>query len=222
MFTRYAIYFVPDAAWGDFGATWLGWKIHTGTNAETRNHGIPDHSALTDRPRKYGFHATIKAPFRLADTARVEDMHAQAITLCATLPPIPLTSLGLSRIGRFFALTAPAQQEALVALSGQVVRAFDPFRAPLTDAELARRRKSRLSDAQDALLGQWGYPYVMEEFRFHMTLTGPARYPDLVEGQISAALQDILQIPLTLDALSLVGETEDGHFQQIERFALLG
>ena len=44
-------------------------------------------------------------------------------------------------------------------------------RAPPDEAELARRRQAKLSPRQEANLARWGYPYVFEEWRFHVTLT---------------------------------------------------
>jgi hypothetical protein len=49
---------------------------------------------------------------------------------------------------------------------------FDTFRAPLTAEDRARRNPSKLTPRQRGYLDRWGYPYVMEDFRFHMTLTG--------------------------------------------------
>jgi hypothetical protein len=51
------------------------------------------------------------------------------------------------------------------------VRSSDAHRAPPDEAELARRRRSRLTQRQEGTLARWGYPYVMEEWRFHVTLT---------------------------------------------------
>ncbi|MEP4196618.1 MAG: DUF1045 domain-containing protein [Aliishimia sp.] len=222
MFTRYAIFFVPNGAWGAFGASWLGWNNQTGTYVKSGSWGIPDQNTLTNRPRKYGFHATIKAPFFLAQGHNENALSEAAQSLCKTMAPIELTSVRLSRLGRFFALSAPDQQDALIQLSQRAVTELDQFRAPATQAELTRRRQSRLTPAQDALMLQWGYPYVMDQFRFHLTLTGPTQHADLVEGQVHAALSDILQVPLVLDALCLMGEAADGNFHQIARYPFAG
>lgn len=222
MSVRYALYAVPDAAWGDFGAAWLGWDNRTGADADHLLIPGLDLPAITARPRKYGFHATLKAPFRLDTSASLQDLRTSTKALCDDLPPVPLLSLQLSRLGRFFALTAPDEQTALMALAARAVSDLDHLRAPLSPSELARRRKSRLTPAQDALLEKWGYPFVMDAYRFHITLTGPVADPDTVEPKIDAALRSILQTPLTLDALSLMAEDDQGRFTQIDRFVLRG
>jgi hypothetical protein len=60
----------------------------------------------------------------------------------------------------------------LEGLAADCVLQFDAFRAPMTDEDRARRNPSRLTPRQRGYLDRWGYPYVFEEFRFHMTLTG--------------------------------------------------
>lgn len=217
MFRRYAIYFVPGGMWGDAGAAWLGWDNRSGRATAQPQGADP---ALTERPRKYGFHATLKAPFAIADGQTPDALLAATETHARRLQPIPLPSLQVSRIGRFFAFTAPDQKAPLSALAGALVRELDPFRAPLAEADLQRRRAARLTDAQDALLLDWGYPYVMEEFRFHLTLTGPLTDgPDPAEA-IHAHFSEALGQGLTLDSVSIVGERTDGHFEQIARFDL--
>lgn len=216
MYSRYAVYYVPNGAWGDFGARFLGWDSRTGEELETTS---PE---LTERPRKYGFHATIKPPFRLAGGRDQLALSEAVSQLCRDFVPFRLPSLRLSQIGRFYALTAPEEQGELSAIADATVRGLDDFRAPLTEGELARRRQSRLSPAQDALLEQWGYPYVMEEFRFHMTLTGPVKEPEAVTALLQERLRAVWSEPLWVDSLSLLGEAEDGRFHQISRFAFGG
>ena len=70
-FPRYAIYYVPDAdsALSRFGAEILGYDPFTGNDVLVPGDLImqaPDWPALIKDPRKYGFHATLKAPFPLA------------------------------------------------------------------------------------------------------------------------------------------------------------
>lgn len=103
------------------------------------------------------------------------------------------------------------------------MRDLDAFRAPAAEAELERRRKAGLSPRQDALLAQWGYPYVMEEFRFHMTLTG--RLPkDRIDGWADIAQRHLpaLPTPFVIDQIALCGERADGRFELIHRYTLAG
>lgn len=217
VFERYAIYFVPNDIWADLGAEWLGWDNRT---AHPSTPYAGEYEGWVKRPRKYGFHATIKAPFRLADGASEDALQSALLTLCADLTPIELASIQLSQIGRFFAFTAPAEQQDLTRLAARAVTDLDTFRAPLTSADLERRRKARLTPEQDALLCRWGYPYVMDQFKFHMTLTGPIRDAAPPQDVLLKHFAQGLQAGLTLDALSLMGERDDGCFQQITRIPL--
>ena len=105
-----------------------------------------------------------------------------------------------------------------------MVARFDPFRAPPDAVELDRRRAQRLTTRQEAMLQRWGYPYVMEEFRFHMTLTGPLPPAELaaVEAALAPILAPLLPAPFPIDALTLQGEDREGRFHQIARVPLTG
>ena len=214
MFRRYAVYFVPDGAWGDFGAAWLGWDNRRGTEVDLI---APEHAAQTARPRKYGFHATIRSPFRPAEGCTQDQIADTVEAVCAQMRPIPLRSLQLSRIWSFLALTAPDEWAELQSLSDRTLEALDGFRAPLSREELARRRVGGLTDRQEELLSRWGYPHVREQFRFHLTLTGPLGSSEHVERNLREGLAGLMETPLAVDSLSLLGEAEDGRFQQIAR-----
>ena len=214
MFSRFAIYVVPDGVWGDFGAQWLGWDVRTGREVACR---YLDLASYTKRPRKYGFHGTIKAPFRLADGCLESELTEAAEVLARGFSPFALSSLQLSQIGPFFALTAPNENAKMRALSDKLVSELDLFRAPISDAELQRRRQSRLSARQDASLQKWGYPHVFEDFKFHLTLTGPIKQAEDVRGDIQAALGPMLEAPLTVQDVCVVGETAEGRFHLVKR-----
>jgi len=224
VFDRYAIYYTPQGALAELGATWLGWDV---AQAVTRTHpdvaGV-DVAALTETPRQYGFHGTIKPPFALASDSTEAELRAATRDLCAHLAPVTLEALEVSAMGSFLALTPCGDQKALRSLAAEVVRGLDAFRAPPSEAELARRRERRLSAAQEANLTDWGYPYVMDQFRFHITLTGRVARAEVESTRVTA---DALFIPLLpkpykIDSLTLVGQRSDGNFQEIERFDLTG
>ena len=214
--TRYGVYFVPDGAWGDAGAAWLGWDTRRGVAV-----GAP-HPELTERPRKYGFHATLKAPFFLNDGAREADLLSAVDTLAKRMPAVALGPLDVSVFGRFLALTAAQAPDDLNTVASAIVADLDSFRAPPDAAELERRRKRRLSETQEVLLQRWGYPHVMEAFNFHMTLTGRMKDEAHAIGAARAHFAPVWDQPLSMDAISVVGQGEDGLFRQLERFALTG
>lgn len=223
-FSRYAVYYTPTGSLAAFGASWLGWDAAQGRAVPQPVIAGVDLAAVTATPRRYGFHATMKAPFRLAEGQRASALEAALEAFCAAQAPVVLQGgLRHARLGTFQALIPAAESAALRALEARLVPALDPFRAALTEAEITRRDPSRLTPRQRAQLARWGYPYVMEEFRFHMTLTG-ALDPATAD-RVAAALT--LRLPpmaadLPIDALGLVGEDANGCFHLIRRVPLTG
>lgn len=227
-FVRYAIYYAPPPGpLARFGADWLGWDAAAGLTRDGRDFGpLPRPLAdLTETPRKYGFHGTVKPPFRLASGTTPDDLHEAAAALCSRLGPVALAGLRLARIGHFLALVPEGDAAPLSALAAEVVTALDAFRAPPTEAEIAHRRPERLSPRQRALLDRWGYPHVMEEFRFHLTLTGPLTEAEAaaVEAALAPQLARHLPRPFVIDQLCLFGEAaEDRRFRLLHRYPLSG
>lgn len=221
-YTRFAIYYIPPLGpLADFGAWWLGWDVATG-RPDTRS-GLPGLERVTRGPRKYGFHGTLKPPFRLRAGTTPEALHAAVARMAENCAPARADALTLSRIGRFLALTPAGDTGGIARIAATSVEELDGFRAPPDASELARRRGAGLSDRQEALLRRWGYPYVMDEFRFHLTLTGRLE-DDEIDTWLATAgahLPD-LPAPFALDEVALVGEREDGFFELIHRYALSG
>lgn len=224
-FKRYAVYYLPpEGPLARFGAEWLGWDVVGGCPAAPPQEVTVDPRPLTETPRKYGFHATIKPPFRLAEGAEPAALGAAFAAFCAAQPRVTLQALEVARLGRFLALVHAGEVTALNALAAAAVSKLDVYRAPPTAAELARRRQARLSPRQDALLTQWGYPYVMDQFRFHMTLTGklPKAEAAALEEVLTTHLTPLLPTPFQIDSLSLVGEDAEGLFHEVTRCRLAG
>jgi len=225
--TRFAIYFTPPPGpLADFGAAWLGWDPLTGQEVpHPEIPGLPGPVAdLTEVPRKYGLHATMTPPFALAPGTGEAALRDAFAAFCAATSPVMLDGLAVAPMGRFLALLPEGDEGAISALAAAAVRAFDPFRAPLTEAEIARRRGGGLSMAQEARLARWGYPHVMDGFRFHITLTGKRPGAELprLRAVLAAQLAPILPRPVTVDALSLMAEDVAGRFHLRHRHALAG
>lgn len=224
VFTRYAIYYTPDTGspLAEFGANWLGWESASGQlRAQTQIEDI-DITAITETPRKYGFHGTIKPPFRLADGTDATELHQALAELCDAAAPVHLDGLELAAMGRFLALVPVGETKTLAELAATVVQRLDRFRAPATAQELAKRRAMHLSPAQEANLVAWGYPFVLDQFRFHMTLTG--RLDQETRTKTRAALQNRISVldlkPYSIASLTLLGEDSAGMFHHIARCAL--
>ena len=175
---RYAIYFAPEpgSLLDTFGCQWLGRDMSGATAAGQMS--IPGVSSerlaqLTERPRRYGMHATLKPPFALTSAASVDSLLNAARIVAKGLAPVELPPLELDGIGKFIALTPESSSASLEKLAASCVRAFEGYRQPLTQDQEEEYQQSRLTVHQEQMLEHWGYPYVMEEFRFHITLTEP-------------------------------------------------
>jgi putative phosphonate metabolism protein len=171
---RYAIYFVPgaDSTLYRFGASVLGYDTHRGTACPFVEGAEADWSDFTREPRVYGFHATLKPPFHLADNYGEADLTRAVADFTANRAAVLIGELAVRELGSFIALVPQAPRPQLNSLAEACVRDFDRFRQPMSEQELARRLTPNLTDRQTVNLARWGYPYVCEDFRFHMTLTG--------------------------------------------------
>jgi hypothetical protein len=167
---------------------------------------------MTVDARRYGFHATLKAPFRLAEGRTAEELDAAVARFAAGTAAAVIPHLTLARLGGFFALVPGTQAPALHALADDVVMAFDDFRAPATEAELARRNQPQLTPRQRELLSAWGYPYVLDEFGFHLTLTDriPREQRPTVERVLSDWFAELIGADVPVDALGIFTEAEPG------------
>ncbi|MDU8943601.1 DUF1045 domain-containing protein [Ovoidimarina sediminis] len=221
-YSRFALYYLPpDEALAAFGAAWLGWDVAAGRPVpQPALDGI---DAVTATPRKYGCHGTLKPPFALADGHTPDDLARAVAHLAASLAPARADGLALGRLGHFLALVPNGDGGGIARVAAACVRGVDAFRAPPDEAELAHRRAAGLSARQERMLATWGYPYVMEEFRFHITLTGrlAPEALDLWNATLRDALPP-LPAPFDLDTIALVGERRDGCFELIQRYALTG
>lgn len=228
MSRRYAIYYPPPAGspLEAFGRSWIG-RDHV-TSEPIEPPAVEGLSAARQRnitafPRVYGFHATLKAPFELAPERTraelvdaLEDFARSRMRLEA--PPLELQGLS-----GFIAFTLSAPAPEMDALAAACVESFEPFRAPPGEGERARRRASGLTPRQERYLGRWGYPYVMEEFRFHMTLTGRLEQPErtFVLDALRPLTRHLSEAPLPVHAIGLYEQpSRDEPFVLTRRFAL--
>lgn len=224
MFKRYAIFFTPIGPVADLGAAWLGWDLRKAVTVPHPSYTDIDVAAVTRTPRRYGLHGTLKPPFRLSQATSVEALRSDVEALAADAAEVEIAGLAVAGMGRFLALRPISEEPDLTRLAASVVTSLDHHRAPLTEADLARRRARPLSVAQESNLERWGYPYVLDQFRFHITLTDPLRKDEreTVRRALTDYLGDHLNVPFKVDALSLVGEDPAGRFHLIHRYPLGG
>ena len=221
---RYAIYYLPEAGgFSDAAASWLGWDLLLGRPKPQPEFDMPRPlHELTAAPRKYGFHATIKPPFRMVEGATFADLAQAVASLTSRLRSIALPGLQIVNLDGFLALIPQGYSAELQILAAEVVRSLEPFRAALTLAETARRRPQTLTPSQRNLLQIYGYPYVMQEFRFHRTLSGPlteTEFPLVRTAALAHFLPELPQ-PFVLGSLCLCGEDGAGRFHLLHRSAL--
>jgi hypothetical protein len=226
---RYAIYFISaaDSALYRFGAAVLGYDCYTGNDV-----GFPDSLPmdtdawrdLTREPRRYGFHATLKAPFQLAkDTDETELLDAFP-AFCRSVESVPAFEPMVGSLASFIAVMPTAADPAIDRLAGACVTAFDRFRAPMSVQDRSRRMIG-LSERQAGNLDRWGYPFVFDDFRLHLTLTG--RLDAVRHAAVLPYLRDRFAAacgsrPVAIDRVALLRQDRlDGRFLVI-RHASIG
>jgi putative phosphonate metabolism protein len=226
---RYALYFAPaptSRLWA-FGSSVIGFDAVSGEEIRQPTIAGIEPKDFYDRtadPRQYGFHATLKPPFVLAAGRSVDQLLADVHDFALERHPFVLPSLDVTAIGAFLALVPGNPSAELHALADDCVSTFDGFRAPLEPTDRERRLKSPLTERQIRYLDTWGYPYVFEEFRFHMTLTGRLHHDE--RDTVRHALADLyrpLAAPLHVDAITVFQQpARDQRFSVLARIPLAG
>ncbi|MCA1457200.1 DUF1045 domain-containing protein [Bradyrhizobium sp. BRP22] len=209
-YPRYALYYAPapGSALDRFGAEMLGYDVYHGSELAFPEGLPPDWREITQDPRKYGFHATLKAPIALAEGNTEADLAGACEAFADTPRQIPVIEPVIDSISGFIAMIPAKPSADLQQLAADVTRDFDSFRAPLSAQDRARRNPERLAPRQVEYLDRWGYPYVMEEFRFHMTLTGrlESERRDVVVPMLRERFASVRLATLAIDRLALFGQ----------------
>jgi putative phosphonate metabolism protein len=223
---RFAVYYAPapGSPLHSFGTAWLG------RNAE---HDVPvtpppiagmtpeRRQAITAAPRRYGFHATLKPPFPLAAGHTIDELQATCAAFAAARPSFEVPGLELAEIGKFLAFVLRTPSDPFAALAEDAVRAFEPFRAAPSAMELARRHKARLNARERELLDVWGYPYVLDCWRFHLTLTEELDDAEraIVRPELERLVAPFVEDTLRVDSVALFEQPDtDQPFRQLARF----
>lgn len=230
---RYAIYFTPPphSDWWQAGSQWLGRCAITHRvlkQPEVPGWSVDAFHQITSSPRRYGWHATLKAPFYLAYGVSEHDLCLEIDLLTRSQRPIKLNGLSIREYGddksAYLAFGVNTPHPHLSKFAQQYVETFHAYSAPLDENDLIRRRQQNLTPRQEELLLRWGYPYVFEQFKFHMTLSGNVLelLPQQKQYLISGATHYFAQLPtLSLDGLGLFCEPCEGEpFELVKYWAL--
>jgi len=226
---RFAIYFAPDAAsalWR-FGSSVLGYDADTGLDVpfpDETPFDQPGWPTQTSDPRTYGFHATLRAPFHVRARFAEQDVVHCARGIAASQTEFVLGDLEIAIIKGFIALVPVAAPPALIELEAACVRQCAGLAAPLSDTDRGRRLTATLTQRQRDNLDRYGYPYVFEDFRFHMTLTN--RLPPQEAQRVAAQLGRLyagIAAPVKIGSLSVFHQPHrQARFRIIARLPLAG
>jgi hypothetical protein len=226
---RHAAYFAPalnSQAW-DLGSQWLGRCASNSTHLEQprfENISSELFDQLTYTPRLYGWHATLKAPFELNTNTRLEELRTAFKQLAHNTEGTFHLPLKLIELGDFLALVPSQPSTELQKFAAMCVQELHSFALPLSESELQRRTGAGLTARQKELLNEWGYPFVMDQFQFHLTLSGSLKHVDhQVKENLKTAAQSwfapLLENGLLIDSVSwFTQDKKNGDFRWVERF----
>lgn len=226
---RFALYYTPAPStllW-QLGCSWLGRDALV--DRDIPQVGCPDlppkiMERLTAQARRYGLHATLKPPFKLHRDAKLKDLQRALQDFVSVQSPFSIGRLRLSQIMGFLCLRPENPPKELGTLASTCVKHFDGYRAALSPTELAQRNLTALKHSEKTNLLRWGYPYVLDEFRFHLTLTDPisdTSTTELLQARLNQHFDAALKAPIRIDAITLCIEPSPGApFLFLERYLL--
>ncbi|HHN73258.1 MAG TPA: DUF1045 domain-containing protein [Thermopetrobacter sp.] len=221
---RYAVYFLPrpDEPLAEFGRRWFGFDTETRAPVAER-WDIP--SGILRTPARYGFHATLKAPFRLRRGRTEAELFAAVEALAGEWAPVDLGLLVPRPLGSFMTLRQSLPDGAVDALAFACVRDLDPFREPLSEAEQDAIFDKGITRRQKGNVFTWGYPYVGRDYVFHMTLTSILAPQELTRWQAKVVELGAghLKTPVVLRDLVIFAQPEaQAPFRVLRRIPLAG
>jgi len=200
---RVAVYYAPapdDPLWAA-SCAWLGRDPERGVVCEQPP--AQNIFAATSSPRRYGPHATLKPPMQLRGT--YDEFAADVARLAASLDDFLLPQLHVVYLHNFLALCPVEPSGPLNELAARCVTELDHHRLPEDSAAQAKRAVGR-SPRQLENLARWGYPLVLEDWQFHITLSN-AGAADL-RPQAAAFFAPALARPRQAKTLAIFCEDE--------------
>jgi len=227
---RYAIYYVPEqfSELNKFGSAWIGRDMISGKTIPQKDLGKLTANMIrqmTIKARHYGLHATLKAPFVLKDGVTVDDLDLTVRKVAAQHKELVMPRLALRRLGKFLALRPERPSPELNALADTCVIELERFRRPAPPWEVAQRVAAGLSDHQKDMLERWGYPFTLDEFHFHLTLTDhldPGLFA-VVKAELEKEVRKLPLDNIQVNSICLCRqEDRETPFVLLDRYPLLG
>ncbi len=233
-YKRVAIYFLPkkNSSLENFGKNLLGRDINKKKKISlTRrqkyfiNRGFTYFDELKDyceEPAKYGFHATLKAPFRLKRNVKTKNFYDVISHIAAQHSRFKIKGLKIVYSKKFTLITSRKPNKLLINLEKDLVKHLDTFRAELNKTEIKKRIPDSLTFKQNKYLKEWGYPFVFDQFKFHMTLMNQNnnKLSNKQKLELEKLIYKISNNVIEFNEISLLGENKNGHFEEIKRFKL--
>jgi hypothetical protein len=233
-YKRVAIYFLPkkNSSLENFGKNLLGRDINKKKKISlTRrqkyfiNRGFTYFDELKDyceQPAKYGFHATLKAPFRLKRNVKTKNFYDVISHIAAQHSRFKIKGLKIVYSKKFTFITSRKPNKLLINLESDLVKHLDTFRAELNKTEIKKRIPDSLTFKQNKYLKEWGYPFVFDQFKFHMTLMNQNnnKLSNKQKLELEKLIYKISNNVIEFNEISLLGENKNGHFEEIKRFKL--
>jgi len=233
-YKRVAIYFLPkkNSSLENFGKNLLGRDINKKKKISlTRrqkyfiNRGFTYFDELKDyceQPAKYGFHATLKAPFRLKRNVKTKNFYDVISHIAAQHSRFKIKGLKIVYSKKFTFITSRKPNKLLINLENDLVKHLDTFRAELNKTEIKKRIPDSLTFKQNKYLKEWGYPFVFDQFKFHMTLLNQNnnKLSNKQKLELEKLIYKISNNVIEFNEISLLGENKNGHFEEIKRFKL--
>ena len=233
-YKRVAIYFLPkkNSSLENFGKNLLGRDINKKKKISlTRrqkyfiNRGFTYFDELKDyceQPAKYGFHATLKAPFRLKRNVKTKNFYDVISHIATQHSRFKIKGLKIVYSKKFTFITSRKPNKLLINLESDLVKHLDTFRAELNKTEIKKRIPDSLTFKQNKYLKEWGYPFVFDQFKFHMTLMNQNnnKLSNKQKLELEKLIYKISNNVIEFNEISLLGENKNGHFEEIKRFKL--
>lgn len=222
---RYAIYYTPAETdpLHIRAAKWLGrdaFVCKALDQSPLNGFDADEIDRMTKGPRHYGFHATMKAPFELAEGKTQADLLSHLERFASGQGAFRV-EISPQSLGEFLAFRLNHPSHDMTKLHTACVTQFDSFRAPLSEADIARRRRAKLSPEQDARMLEWGYPFIFDDFRWHMTLSNRIK-SDMTRSKalegLKALFYDTYQEPHLVDGIAVFFQRDrDAPFHVLKR-----